>query len=147
MDVNINELKGETVTLSLLRKSGADPVLGYVPALYFNICLADGTVIGKCDLRCGHNENTFYGGNIGYTIKEEYRGHRYASMAVKLLLSLARDLSMEYVLITCSENNIASQKTCESAGGEYMGLIDIPEHNEMYKLGRRKSMQFRFDLK
>ena len=37
--------------------------------------------IGKIDIRVGYNENTFYGGNIGYEIYPPYRGHHYAAKA------------------------------------------------------------------
>ena len=34
--------------------------------------------IGKIDIRIGYNENTFYGGNVGYEIYLPYRGNHYA---------------------------------------------------------------------
>ena len=71
-------------------------------------CDNNGTKIGVCDLRIGHNENTYYGGNIGYGIDEEYRGHHYAGKACLLLFELARKHEWDYVIITCNPDNFAS---------------------------------------
>src|SRR5690606_15380417 len=83
---------------------------GYVPAYYFKIkrCEND-TEIGQCDLRIGHNDNTKYGGNIGYEIYEPFRGNHYAAKACKLLFKLARKHHMKELIITCSPENIASR--------------------------------------
>ena len=51
--------------LVLDHTADADPVRGWLPAYHFKICLLDGTMIGRCDLRIGHNRNLYYGGNIG----------------------------------------------------------------------------------
>ena len=58
-------LHTDGLRLELDRAAGADPVRGFVPAYHFYICLPDGTRIGRCDLRIGHNRKLYYGGNIG----------------------------------------------------------------------------------
>ena len=55
--------------------------------------------MGVCDLRIGHNDNVYYGGNIGYSIGEAYRGHHYAAKACLLLFELAKKHNLEYVII------------------------------------------------
>ena len=105
-----------------------------MPAYVFYICDLEGTILGACDLRIGHNENTFYGGNIGYQVLEEYRGNHYAAKATKLLFDLARKHNMEYLYISCNPDNLASRKTCERLGGEFLGIFILPENNEMRTL-------------
>ncbi len=134
------------ISLSLQRTADAQPERRWLPAYYFAICLADGTPIGRCDLRIGHNEKTYIGGNIGYAIDEPYRGHRYAVRACKLLFRLARQHGMTHLFITCVPENAASARTCELAGGTYLETVPIPSDNEMYSEGKRWVRVYRFEL-
>lgn len=140
------DLSDGTIYLRLDHTGEADPARGWVPAYFFDICLA-GKKIGHCDLRVGHNENTYVGGNIGYTIYEPYRGHRYAVCAVRLLLNLARRHDMQYIIIVCGLDNLASARTCELAGGKFVGIIPVPESNTiMRNLGLLEVRVYRFEL-
>ena len=141
-----SDLKDEEIFLRLRETVDEQPERRWVPAYCFDICLPDGTKIGRCDLRIGHNENTYVGGNIGYGIDEQYRGHHYAAKACKLLFHLARKHDMDYVIITCGPENIASSRTCQIAGGEYLETVKVPEDNEMFLEGKFYSMIYRFDL-
>ena len=142
-----SDLKTEEIFLRLTRTCEAQPEKRWVPTYYFDICAPDGTKIGYCDLRIGHNDKTYIGGNIGYGISEPYRGHHYAAKACALLFRLAKKHGMEYLIITCQPSNKASSRTCELAGGVYLGTAGIPEDNEMYAEGKRQVMVYRFDLK
>lgn len=144
--LNTDNLKTNEICLKLDRICEANPEKQWVPAYYFNICLPDGTVIGYCDLRIGHNDKLYVGGNIGYGIDEPYRGHRYAAKACKLLFGLAKRHGLDYVIITCQPDNIASARTCEIAGGEFLEIADIPEDNEMYAEGKRQVRVYRFEI-
>jgi len=42
---------------------------GWVPAYHFAICNPNGIKMGSCDLRIGHNDKLYYGGNIGYRVE------------------------------------------------------------------------------
>ena len=97
-------------------------------------------------MRIGHNDNTYYGGNIGYTVFPPYRGKHYAAKACKLLFELARMHGMEYLYISCDPDNVASRKTCEYAGGEFVETAILPEENEMRKNGEIAKCIFRFVL-
>lgn len=140
------DLKTNEIYLRITRTCEVQPEKQWLPAYYFDICLLDGTVIGHCDFRVGHNEKTYIGGNIGYGIDEPYRGHHYAAKACELLFWLARKHGLEYVTISCVPENLASARTCELAGGCYLETADIPEDNEMYAEGKRKVKIFRFNL-
>ncbi len=146
MDFFREDLCDGEILLKLVRTSDGKPEIKYLPAYCFNICLADGTYAGYCDFRVGHNENTYYGGNIGYTVIEEQRGHHYAAKALRLLLTLAKRHGLEYILVTCEPENTASAKTCLAAGGRLLETAAIPETNDMYQKGRRYVNVYRFDL-
>ena len=146
MFLDTSDLKDGEIFLRLDRTCDAQPEKRWLPAYYFDICLSDGTKIGNCDLRIGHNDKTYIGGNIGYVINEPYRGHHYAAKACALLFRQARKHQMEYLIITCVPENTASSRTCQIAGGRYIETADIPEDNEMYAEGKRKVMVYRFEL-
>ncbi len=140
------DLHDGEVMLRLTRTCEAQPEKQWVPAYHFDVCLMDGTPVGFCDLRIGHSDKLYIGGNIGYTVHEPHRGHRYAAKACKLLFRLARKHGLEYLYITCDPQNAASERTCELAGGTFVEETDIPEDNEMYQEGKRRVRVYRFDL-
>lgn len=141
------DLKDNDIILKLVKTVDAIPEKKWVPAYYFDVYLFDGTKVGSCDLRVGHNENTYIGGNIGYKIGEPYRGHRYAAKAVILLLKLAKKHDLKFVYVTCSPTNIASSKTCEIAGGKLIEKTKVPEDNDLYKeQGLTEVLVYKFEL-
>jgi len=146
MFLDTDFLQNDELKLKLKKTSDANPAKQWLPAYYFDICLLDGTEAGSIDLRIGHNERVYYGGNIGYEIKPEHRGHHYAGKAVKLLMELARKHGMDEVLITCDPSNPASARTCEYAGGVLETVADIPEDHDMYKEGKRQVCIYRLRI-
>lgn len=124
-------LKNHEIQLILEKTVEADPAKNWLPAYHFGICGLDGTRMGTCDLRIGHNQSVYYGGNIGYRVEEPYRGNHYAGKACLLLFQLARRHGMEYVIITCDPDNLPSRKTCEWLGGELVEIAELPEDNDM----------------
>ena len=135
-----DDLTDGEITLEVEELSPAKPEKNWFAAYHYRICLTDGTPVGDCDLRLGHNENIYYGGHIGYNVDEPYRGHHYAAKAVRLLKKQARKHGMGFVIITCNEHNAASARSCELAGCKYIETVDLPEYNDMYKEGQRKVM-------
>lgn len=140
-------LEGEEVKLVLNRTVEADPVRKWVPAYHFFICDKQGNKMGNCDLRVGYNEGLYYGGHIGYSIDEEYRGHRYAAKACELLFELARKHGMDYLYITCDPGNWPSRKTLEYLKGDFLGIAELPEDNDMrINDGDTEKCIFKFEL-
>lgn len=140
-------LKNEEIQLVLEKTVEADPARNWLPAYHFAICSLDGVKLGGCDLRIGHNENVYYGGNIGYHVEVPYRGNHYAGKACQLLFELARRHGMEYVIITCNPDNWPSRKTCEYAGGRLLEIAELPADNDMrLEKGETEECIFRFDL-
>ena len=66
-------LYDDEIRLVLERVADANVERSWVPAYYFAICNHNGDKMGQCDLRIGHNDNSYYGGNIGYSIKCVFR--------------------------------------------------------------------------
>ena len=146
MFFNTDFLISDEIFLKLDRTVNADEKKQWLPAYHFNICKLDGTVVGNCDLRIGHNLNTYYGGNIGYTIKPEYRGNHFAAKACLLLFNLAKEHNMKYIIITCNPDNKASKKTCEYAGCKLEKIVDLPIDNDMYLKGEKQKCVYKFFL-
>lgn len=146
MFIDTEFLRNDEITLVLEKTVDGDVVKEWVPAYHFAICNNKGIKVGVCDLRIGHNDKLFYGGNIGYRVEEEHRGHHYAGKACLLLFELARKHDMEYLIITCNPDNHASRKTCEYAGGELLEVVELPEDNDMRDDGETEKCIFRFQL-
>lgn len=146
MFIDTNFLKNDEITLVLEKTVDGDDKKDWVPAYHFAICSDTGIRLGVCDLRIGHNDNLYYGGNIGYRVNEEYRGHHYAAKACLLLFELARKHDLEYLIITCNPDNYASRKTCEYAGGKLLEIVELPEDNDMRDSGEFEKCIYRFQL-
>lgn len=146
MFFDVDDLKTEEIFLKLTKTCEDNPEKRWLPAYYFDICLLDGTKVGSCVLRVGHNDKTYIGGNIGYAVDEGYRGNHYAAKACKLLFVQAQKHALDYLIITCDPSNTASYRTCEYAGGKFLETTDIPVDNEMYAKGKRQVMIYRFDI-
>lgn len=146
MFLNTDFLENDEIKLVLERTDEGDPERDWVPAYHFAVCDKEGVKMGACDLRIGHNDKLYYGGNIGYRIDEEYRGNHYAGKACLLLFELARRHDLGYLIITCNPDNIASRKTCEYAGGELLETAELPEGNDMREDGEYEKCIYRFEL-
>lgn len=139
------------IFLRLERAVDADPARGFVPAYYFEICLQGSRKkVGHCNLRLGHNEKLYYGGNIGYGVDKAYRGRHYAEKACRLLFRQAQKHGMKYLYITCNPDNSPSKKTCEhlceNGSGELKGIVDVPPDNDMFQRGEKQKCVFYFKL-
>ena len=131
MFLDIGFLADDEIQLCLQKTVDGNMEKSWLPAYHFAICDKQGREMGVCDLRIGHNMNTYYGGNIGYRIHEEYRGHHYAAKACLLLFELAKKHNMDYLIITCNPDNYASRRTCEYAGCRLVETVALPEDNDM----------------
>ena len=136
------------ITLHVAPISAADETKGYVPAYKFEIIhLGDGAAVGQIDLRLGYVRNLYFGGNIGYAVKEEYRGNGYARKACKLVFEIARVHRMPYLMISCREDNIPSRKTLEGLPGTLLETRVPPSYSSLYRLGETTPhCYFRYDL-
>lgn len=135
----IEEYDALTPSLELVlnERRFSNPEKNYVTTYVYDICFKGATIekIGCIDLRVGHNQNTYYGGNIGYEIFPAYRGHSYAARACRLLKSLALAHKMDRLVITCNPDNWASRRTIEKVGLRFDGIVKLPPDNDMVAEG------------
>ncbi len=146
MFINTEFLKNDEIKLVLEKTVDGNDEKEWVPAYHFAICDPEGIKMGVCDLRIGHNDKLYYGGNIGYRVDERYRGHHYAGKACLLLFELAEKHDLGYVIITCNPDNHASRKTCEYLNGKLLEIVELPEDNDMREDGETEKCIFRFEL-
>ena len=142
------QLTDGELELVLVEKRPGNPALNYVPAYRFAMRLTGQREdIGGIDLRVGDTLHILlYAGHIGYGVVAEHRGHHYAARACRLLLPLARRHGLKQLWITCNPDNMASRRTCELVGAEFVEIVDLLEDTDMYQEGERQKCRYRLDL-
>jgi tagatose 1,6-diphosphate aldolase len=110
--------------------------------VYYVIVHDSNRIVGRCDLRLGQTKTLDLAGHIGYTIYVPYRGHHYAAKACQLLFKQASYLKMKELIITCNTDNIASYRTCELAGCEFIETKIVPKDHVLYAQGDREKAIF-----
>ena len=117
----------------LKKRSCEDTVpKGLVPSsTYLAVREKDNYIVGMIDIR--HYLNEFlkqFGGNIGYSVRKSERNKGYAKQMLKLALEKCKDLKMKKVLITCDEDNIASEKVILSANAKFEDIRSLEGKNK-----------------
>lgn len=150
--------KGEIVDLVERARVSEKTSFDGVPTVFYDIYLSDSNLtgsnltgsnlkVGKCDLRLKNDGFMYYYGNVGYNIKESYRGHHYAYYACKILFKIAKEeFGLKELIITCNPDNDASYKTLKRLGGKLVEIAQIPYDHELYEKGDRFKCIFRFKL-
>jgi tagatose 1,6-diphosphate aldolase len=116
----------------------------HVPAYKFHLQAQSGQYMGRIHLRIGWNENVIrYAGQVGYAVEPQFRGHRYAERACRLILPLARRHGLESLWITCQPDNLASRRTLERLGASHAGTLDVPTWYPLDAGQERRKMCFR----
>ena len=92
---------------------------GRVPStLYLTYRISDNKLIGIIQIRHYLNDFLlFHGGHIGDSVRPTERGKGYATEQIALALNECKNLNIKNVLMTCNQQNIASQKTIQKNGG------------------------------
>ena len=142
------DLSDGVIRLRLVDTRPADPVKAWVPSYLFHIYGAEnGERVGEIQLRVGETDRLrLYGGHIAYGVRPEHRGQRFAARAVQLVIPLARQHGMTELWITCNPENVASRRTCELAGADFVEIVDLPPDIDMYQEGERRKCRYRLDL-
>jgi predicted acetyltransferase len=65
------------------------------------------------------------GGHIGYWIRPSARGKGHGSAAFRAAIRVAAELGIDPALLTCDEDNTASRRIIEGAGGVFENQIGI----------------------
>ena len=105
---------------------------GLVPSsTYLAVREKDNYIVGMIDIRHYLNEYlTQVGGNIGYGVRKTERNKGYAKQMLKLALEKCKDLKIKKVLITCDEDNIASEKVILSANAKLEDIRNVDGENK-----------------
>lgn len=140
-----DRLENKELRLEIIEKNTGNAEV--IPYYYYSIILKTNNVeIGKISVRIGHNKHSYYNGNLGYEINEEYRGNKYSLAAAKLLLEVAKFHKMQYLHVCCNESNIASATIIELLGAKLVEIVKPPEDYAFYHEDMEKQRIYRLDL-
>ena len=117
----------------LKKRSCEDTVpKGLVPSsTYLAVREKDNYIVGMIDIRHYLNEYlTQVGGNIGYGVRKTERNKGYAKQMLKLALEKCKELKIKKVLITCDEDNIASEKVILSVNAKLEDIRNVDGENK-----------------
>ena len=81
-------------------------------------------VLGGIVLRPFANDQVLRTGHIGYGVRPSARGQGLATWALGRVLRHARESGLDRVLLVCSDDNAASIRTIERAGGVLATTVD-----------------------
>ena len=122
------------IWLEELKKRSCEDTVpkGLVPSsTYLAVREKDNYIVGMIDIRHYLNEYlTQAGGHIGYGVRKTERNKGYAKQMLKLALEKCRDLKIKKVLITCDEDNIASEKVILSANAKLEDIRNVDGENK-----------------
>jgi len=103
---------------------GVNLLPGRVPSTFL-LAIVDGEIVGRTSIRHELNEwLSDFGGHIGYAVRPDFRRRGYASEILAQSLSIASELGVTNVLMTCNDDNQASIKVIEKHGGRIDNKVD-----------------------
>ena len=122
------------IWLEELKKRSCEDTVpeGLVPSsTYLGVREKDNYIVGMIDIRHYLNEYlTQVGGHIGYGVRKTERNKGYAKQMLKLALEKCKELKIKKVLITCDEDNIASEKVILSANAKLEDIRNVDGENK-----------------
>lgn len=121
--------------LKIIEQNTVSNQLGVSATFFF--FMDDDHILGGIQIRHSTNHpnlsiDAWCGGHIGYGLRPSARGMWLSREMLQLGLIEARELAIKKVLISAHEDNIASWKTIESCGGEY--IKTIPDEGKNLKV-------------
>ena len=138
-----DRLTSGPMTLQISEKVPAGP--DGLPFYFYDI-LTGGQPVGKISIRVGGNFHTYYNGNIGYEVDGPHRGHGYARAACRLVLPVARYHGMTSLYLICAEGNIASRRTIEHLGAEFLETCPVPREYFAWREGMERQRIYRLAI-
>ena len=130
----LDRLSSIEIWLEELKKRSCEDTVpkGLVPSsTYLGVREKDNYIVGMIDIRHYLNEYlTQVGGHIGYGVRKTERNKGYAKQMLKLALEKCKELKIKKVLITCDEDNIASEKVILSANAKLEDIRNVDGENK-----------------
>lgn len=132
------------VTLRFAKVVPGEPSRGFVPFFHFRILATDGADVGHINFRVGDSEHVrVCAGHVGFEIAEGFRGRGYASQACRALAPFIRSVC-GVVTITCDPDNLASRRTIERVGAQFIDEVAVPTNDPHYQRGSRTKRRYRW---
>lgn len=92
-------------------------------------------LVGRIGLRLELNDFlATLGGHVGYIVRPSCRGRGIASRMLEFVLQTSEARSLGKLLVTCDEDNLASQRVIEKCGGVYESTL----HPDGRPVGKRR---------
>ena len=92
---------------------------GWVPGTT-RFLVHEGRILGVFNLRHWLTDNLrLFGGHVGYSVRPSERLKGYGTHLLEAAVAMARDMSIERVLLTCDPKNVASVGVIKKCGGVF----------------------------
>jgi tagatose 1,6-diphosphate aldolase len=117
-----------------------------VPVYVFTIVM-DGRDAGGIRLRIGDTDLLrLWAGHIGFNVEPDFRGHRIAERATRLILPLALAHGVNPVWLTCNPDNAASQITLRRLGAVLVETVPVPAEYAKFEPTATQKQRYRLDV-
>jgi tagatose 1,6-diphosphate aldolase len=132
------------VTLRFERIIPGNRAKGFVPGYQFRVLNESGSDVGHITFRIGDTPHVVLcAGHIGYEIYPKHRGNGYAFQACQAIAPFVAQVSGT-VIITTDPDNIASIRTIEKLGAEFIEEYPVPKGDPHYAAGSRVKRRYRW---
>jgi len=92
----------------------------------------DGRILGVFNLRHRLTDGLRqFGGHVGYSVRPAERRHGHGTKLLLGAMSLARQLGIERLLVTCDRDNVASARVIVTCGGRLEDCRQVEELGEV----------------
>ena len=103
--------------------SHGDVPPNFVPGAFLVAAVKD-VVVGRVSIRYQLNDYLFrFGGHVGYVVAPSFRRKGYATEILRQTLPIARSAGLNRILLTCDDDNVASQRVIEVNGGVLENVV------------------------
>jgi predicted acetyltransferase len=90
----------------------------------FLVAAVEEVVVGRVSIRYELNDYLFrFGGHVGYAVAPSFRRRGYATEILRQTLPKVRSVGLKRILLTCDDDNVASQRVIEVHGGVLENVV------------------------